>query len=456
MGSYALIADADRSRTALYAGFVRDAGLEAVIAEDGKQAIKALDERGRPALLITELSLPKVDGFELLRNVAGRGFQPRAPVLVVSAFLALRSKAEQLKEPLGITAMVPRTLPAATLHRMIQDAIQGRLDAAARAAAPATPRPAAVAPVAVATKAPVSDPAREARRLQQLSALGIVDDQIPDEALQRLVRETAAAFGVPVALVSVVLEDRQWFKAHVGLSGQLLKDRGTPREWAFCHHVVDAQAPLVIPDAARHPYFADNPLVKQGAVRGYAGVPLKTASGLVLGTLCVVDDKPLSLGRPELESLGLLARRVAGEIELGLARRRRSQTAGRELAMLGAVLAGLDEGIALFDPQGRAIFVNDALLNLTGLARQAIVGAGWRELVAALAAHARDAAELRERMRVPESGAYAANDEVELARPERRVLSWKAVPLDEAAGGGQLTVLRDVTAERELAELRGG
>lgn len=459
MAGWGLIAEADRSRAALHAGFVKDAGLEPVVAADGQQAVKAIDGRGRPDLVVTELSLPKLDGFDLLRNLAARAFKPSVPVVVVSAFLALRAKAEQLERELGITALLPRTVPMAVLHRAIQDAAGGRVDAArARPPAPVPARPAGAAPAVIATKAPISDPEREARRLAQLSMLRLVDDDLPDEVLQKLVRQTAAAFGVPVALVSVVLEDRQWFKAHVGLSGQLLKDRGSPREWAFCHHVVDAEAPLVVPDATRHPYFADNPLVRQGAVRGYAGVPLKTASGLVLGTLCLVDDRPLSLGREALDSLAQLARRVAGEIELGLARRRQKEAPrrGRELAMLSAVLANLDEGVLLLDPQGRAIFANEALESLTGLQRAALLGRSWPDFVSALAAQARDAEDLAVKLGGPEVGAFAANDEIELVRPARRVLRWRALPLEESSGGGQLAIFLDVTAERELAELRGG
>ena len=111
--------------------------------------------------------------------------------------------------------------------------------------------------------------------------MGIVDDRPPDETLQRLVEDTARAFDVPIALVSLILEDRQWFKAYFGLEGDAAAARGTPREISFCRHVVEGDMcqPLVVPDAAVHPFFATNPLVMSGLVRSYAGAPLVTPAG---------------------------------------------------------------------------------------------------------------------------------------------------------------------------------
>jgi GAF domain-containing protein len=132
-------------------------------------------------------------------------------------------------------------------------------------------------------------------RLARIAAMGVVDDLPPDEALQRLVAETAAQFRVPIAVVSIVLGDRQWFKAHHGLGGAFLADRGSPIDGAFCRHVVDACAPLVVPDASAHPVFATNPSFVRHGVRGYAGAPLVTPDGDVLGTLCIIDSKPLAI-----------------------------------------------------------------------------------------------------------------------------------------------------------------
>src|SRR6202012_494330 len=109
-----------------------------------------------------------------------------------------------------------------------------------------------------------------------------------------------AAFEVPVALVSLVLEEKQWFKAHFGLGGKLLEERGTPRDWAFCKHVVASEEPLIVHDAKVHPMFATNPLVLDGSVRGYAGAPLLTADGYALGTVCLIDSEPLALSAEEL------------------------------------------------------------------------------------------------------------------------------------------------------------
>jgi len=85
---------------------------------------------------------------------------------------------------------------------------------------------------------------------------------------------------------------------------------------------VQGRQPLVIADAVAHPTFAQNPLVQDGSVRSYAGAPLQTSSGDVLGTLCIIDKRPMSVSPEELDQLVLLARGVAGELELRAARLR--------------------------------------------------------------------------------------------------------------------------------------
>lgn len=183
----------------------------------------------------------------------------------------------------------------------------------------------------------------------------LVDEGPPEAELQALVTEVAQAFGVPVALLSLVLGDRQWFKAHVGLPPSLARARGTPRDWAFCHHVVQGRESLVVPDATRHPVFRDNPLVREGIVGSYAGAPLLTSTGEVLGSLCVIDTRPLVLGAQDLAALRELARRVAADLEQqararqGLAAQAREVPAPRQepaltedVALPRDALTGLD------------------------------------------------------------------------------------------------------------------
>ena len=141
-------------------------------------------------------------------------------------------------------------------------------------------------------------PSNEPERVAALHRLELLDTQ-PEAAFDRLTRLTATALGVPIALISLIDEERQWFKSRFGLSL-----REIPRNDSFCAHAIVGDDMLVVGDATQDQRFRDSPLVVGGPhVRFYAGVPLRTADGLALGTLCILDSKPrpgLSLEQAEM------------------------------------------------------------------------------------------------------------------------------------------------------------
>lgn len=139
-------------------------------------------------------------------------------------------------------------------------------------------------------------PAREEDRLATLQRYELLDTPA-EAAFDQITRLAAKLLKVPVALISLVDRDRQWFKSRVGLPVQ-----ETPREHAFCAHALDSDALLVVGDARQDERFADNPLVTGDPnIRFYAGAPLRTADGLALGTICVIDDQPRPALTPEEE-----------------------------------------------------------------------------------------------------------------------------------------------------------
>ncbi len=157
------------------------------------------------------------------------------------------------------------------------------------------------------TPAPI--PPDDAERLRALHELLILDTP-PEQRFDRIAAFAAQEFEVPIALVSLVDRDRQWFKARVGLSVC-----ETARDISFCGHAVTAHEALVIPDTLADPRFADNPLV-QGPphIRFYAGAQLMLPSGLTVGTLCVIDTRPRQLDRTDLAILGSLRDLVVNEL----------------------------------------------------------------------------------------------------------------------------------------------
>ena len=153
----------------------------------------------------------------------------------------------------------------------------------------------------------VPDP--EADRLAQLRALELLDTG-PEERFDRVTRLAQRLFGVPVALVSLVDEDRQWFK-----SAQGLEVRETPREVSFCSRAIGSDDLLVVPDATADRRFRDNPLVTDDpSIRFYAGCPISGPDGARLGTLCIIDRAPRELTDEDAGSLRDLAAVVEQEI----------------------------------------------------------------------------------------------------------------------------------------------
>lgn len=151
----------------------------------------------------------------------------------------------------------------------------------------------------------------DTRRLRALADYRVLDTP-PEEVFDNITRLAVAIFHTPIALISLLDETRQWFKAHHGL-----ETTQTPREYAFCDHAIRADKTLVVEDATLDPRFVDNPLVTSAPfVRFYCGVPLHSSDGYALGTLCLLDRIPRNITAAERAGLEALARQVETELEI--------------------------------------------------------------------------------------------------------------------------------------------
>ncbi|MBU0944598.1 MAG: sensor domain-containing diguanylate cyclase [Proteobacteria bacterium] len=154
-------------------------------------------------------------------------------------------------------------------------------------------------------------PENEAERLEALRSYNILDT-LPELSFDDITRLASHISGTPVALISLVDSERQWFKSSIGLEVQ-----ETPRDISFCSHAILEKDMLVVPDTLKDHRFSDNPLVTGDLkIRFYVGSPLVTGNGEALGTLCVIDQKPRTLSEVQLESLRALARQVMDQLEL--------------------------------------------------------------------------------------------------------------------------------------------
>ena len=273
----------------------------------------------------------------------------------------------------------------------------------------------------------------EARRLAVLRSYGILDT--PDEeAYDRFTRLAARLFDVSMVTISLIDENRQWFKSRVGLS-----ICGSARDISFCTHVVDIKEPLIVPDTHADARFANNPFVtEEPHVRFYAGVPLRAPEGVILGTFCLLDDKPREFSNADLTHLNDIAAMVMEKMKL-----RHKEQLYRSLVEDGS------EMVVIFNESYGVIYQSPAVERLLGYPAHE-----FRELKIIDLVHPDDRSDvaaryeqmLEEKCDVP----------LQLYRFRHKDGSWRFVEcyaryqMDDPEIGGIVFIVRDVTERVEM------
>ncbi len=432
---YALIAGNALDLTDLYMEVVQGEGLEAVIVHDPNEARRVVSERGTPKLVIADLEVARDSSFKLLREVQDSIAPDDRPAVLASVSRELRTTAGDLTEALGIAEVLPRGADARTIGSAVRRALSKSPSAAPPSSARATPSQ------------------REQQvRLARITAMGLLDDARRDKELEELVAQIAEGFAVPIALVSVTLDDGRWFKAHIALSGGAGESRSAARDSSFCAHVAESGQLMFVADATVHPVFSTHPLVRRGLVGTCAGAPLTTSDGEVLGALCILDTKPGTIDPNRVDMLARLARRVAWDLELrSKARssalevirlteklaeeRERHRSSKSRSSQLEAVFAAMDVGVFAMNHRRRIGYANRAALDLLGLPLERVVGEELSPVCERLFVDPRD-------FRIAVSSALqasvASSRDLSADKPSKRPLRWSFMPIELADGIGHL------------------
>jgi len=278
-----LVAVADPAAAAVLAEAVRAERLPLVVAGDADSVLR--EARGGPALVMLARALGSEDGLAVCRCLRADPATRDVPVVMVADAEDQVDRAAGVEA--GVTDWLVKPFKSAYARTRIAAWV---LRVACRW-----------------QKAPL--PADEDDRLHALRGLGILDTE-PEERFDRLTRIAAALFNVPIALVTIVDRDRQWFKSAHGCGV-----RETDREVSVCAHAILGDEVMIVPDALLDERFADNPAVTGDLhVRFYAGYPLAVGPSRPIGTLCLIDHRPRQLDDGSVQLLRDVAQLVLAEL----------------------------------------------------------------------------------------------------------------------------------------------
>lgn len=211
-------------------------------------------------------------------------------------------------------------------------------------------------------------PANEQERLAALRKYDILDTE-PEAAFESMVQLASYICQTPIAAISLVDENRQWFKAIAGLDA-----KETSRDVAFCAHAILQDETMVVQDAQQDERFFDNPLVASAPdIRFYAGVPLVTSQGFHLGTLCVIDRVPRVLEAAQLDAVKTLADNVMAHLDLRLSHKNIRQYVD-DLQLAATIFESSSESMVITDAENRIVTVNPAFTTITGYTLSEVVG----------------------------------------------------------------------------------
>lgn len=284
--SSVLVAVADPEAARILGDAVTDDGLRLVRAQDGT-AIPTRFRSERFSLVLLQQGLKDCDPLQLSRSLRKEATASDKDVPIVLVRTEENPAEQQREAEAGITDWLiwpfsEEYARARIRAWVLREACRWR-------------------------SAPV--PKDEERRLRALQQTGLLDTEA-EERFDRYTRIATALFDVPIAMVSLVDKDRQWYKSRVGTD-----TRETGRDRAFCAHVILGDEVMQVPDALVDDRFADSPLVTgEPRIRFYAGAPLSLGDGSAVGTLCVIDHRARNLDEGQIRLLSDLAKLVEREL----------------------------------------------------------------------------------------------------------------------------------------------
>ncbi len=280
-----LLLEGDQTVAMSVASAIREIDCDFLLAGDAVSAL-TVARNAKPDLVVLSGNLPGGGGLVALKRIRNCVHTACIPIIALSAgsqkqqFLAAGAQ-ECLDKPVDITQ----------LRTAMKKQIAGEM---------------------TVTEAP-AETVRDPGRMAELNDTGLLDSG-PEKTFDRLTLLASKLLGTPVALMSLVDKDRQFFKSHTGLGEPWATKRQTPLSHSFCQWVVAGNEHLAVSDAREHPVLRDNLAIKNLGVIAYAGVPLSAGRNKAIGSFCAVDSKPRPWSEEDLEILRDLAEIVEAHV----------------------------------------------------------------------------------------------------------------------------------------------
>ena len=286
---YVLIAISNLTRATAFRHVASESlHLESVVVRDGDDAVQELNRRGMPALLIVDLSLPRVDGFTIVRRVRRGVSENQTRIIVVSAHESLRAAARELTASLAISGILSLDVDPTLLRNMIFSGL---------------------------------DPSREAKRAAVAAIRETATTQLstaldPEDVVERAAMEILQRFHLPVSVGYLRFADKEGITVHMAArESEQLVSPGDFVNVDVLRQVADGTEPLVVPDVQNHPLFAATTPGGATAVRGFAAVPITSSRDHARAALGVMDSKPLALSATDIDTLAAFGRRIGLELD---------------------------------------------------------------------------------------------------------------------------------------------
>jgi GAF domain-containing protein len=435
MADYALITGNAGDVTELYSQVVRREGLEAVVVRDSAEAKRIVSTRGRPKLVLADLEMSRDASFTLLREVQSSIPTDDRPAILASVSRELSTTARDLTDALGIAEVLPHGADESTVGSAVRRALTRGLRSETVSCPP-----------------PIPEDEGDHLRRARLFALSLIDEGPSARVLKELLARTAEAFAVPLAVMSLTLDDTAWFEAYTPPGAELSEMQRVLLDESFCSYVLESGQPVVVQNASAHPAFASNPLVRNGTIASGAGVPLTTPDGDVLGSLYIFDPRPAAIEPSWIDMLSRLAERVAAELDLRskarssalevirftekLAQERESHQVSRKArTLLENMLMHLDGGVMVMNQAREVVYANSAAARLLNCTVGRLEGISHDQLVRTCAKVVVESEQLGDKI-APLPGGLPSSYEIELRKPVHRLLRWscKAIELEEGPG----------------------